>query len=332
VGAGQRPDLVRRGPGSGRRPRRLLGDRRRRDPGARAHGALQLDIGIPQRNFVHIWLPEGVSAGTEHLFFIPGGEESGGWEIAPDGSVRCRRALTGSLEMESVVAEVDYGVALNIRLTNSGNAVLPAVSAGTCVQFAAAPDLRDFDLERTFWRCQDKWARFVVTERVQGGRCLFFRHPEPADLPLIVVASDTGPYAAGLIFRGAEGVGGNCQGSIGCIHSPAPAADIPVGGTLELEGYLIIHPGGRAAVPPRPAGTRLCRRRLRRLRRSPRSEEQRTESFLGNSQKIKYQLNNQEANTDPATLSSPYETRLQYDGQSVVDYFLGVTLARRSDD
>jgi len=48
---------------------------------------------------------------------------------------------------------------------------------------------------------------------------------------------------------------------------------------------------------------------------------------LGNWQKIKYQPDNHEANADSATLSSTYQMRLQRDRQSVVDEFLGVTLA-----
>lgn len=224
-------------------PDGFAGDRRVRP----AH-FFQLDVGIPQRNFIHIWLPEGVSCGGESLFFVPRGEEAATWEIGPDGEVRCRREVGQGLRMESVVAECELGAYLTIRLANSSEQALHGVSAHTCVQFPAAPDLRDLDLERTYWRCQEEWRRFEITGRPQGGRCLFFSHAEPADLPLIVVASGTGPYAAGLIFQGATSVNGNCQGSIGCIHSTVPAADIPPGATLELRGFLILHPDGRDAV------------------------------------------------------------------------------------
>ena len=208
----------------------------------------QLDVGIPQRNFIHIWLPEGVSCGGESLFFVPGGEESGSWEIGPDGEVCCRRQLGQSLSLESAVAETGLGAHLTIRLTNTSEEHLRDVTAQSCVQFAAAPDLRDFDLERTYWRCRGEWRGFEVSRRPQGGRCLFYSHQESVDLPLIVVASGTGPYAAGLIFAGANSVNGNCQGSIGCIHSNVPAVDIPAGETAEVRGLLVIHPEGRDAV------------------------------------------------------------------------------------
>jgi hypothetical protein len=67
----------------------------------------------------------------------------------------------------------------------------------------------------------------------------------PADRPLGGVASGTGPYATGLIFRGATSVGGNCQGAIACLHSSVPAADLPSGRILSLQGFPIIRPEGR---------------------------------------------------------------------------------------
>ncbi|MFH1569768.1 MAG: hypothetical protein ABIL09_17360, partial [Gemmatimonadota bacterium] len=140
----------------------------------------------------------------------PRGETSGTWEIAADGAVRCTRELGRGVRMESAVTEAELGACLTIRLTNTSRELLRGAVAQTCVQLPAAPDLCDPELERTFWRCQGEWRRFEVTGRPQGGRCLFYGHPEPADLPLVVVASAAGPYAAGLIFREATSVGGNC--------------------------------------------------------------------------------------------------------------------------
>lgn len=208
----------------------------------------QLDVGLPQRNFIHIWLPEGVSCGGQSLFFVPGGEASGVWEAGPQGEVTCRRDLGRGLSMESTVAETDLGVYLTIRLTNDSPETLQGVSAPACVQLPAAPDLRDLELERTYWRCQGAWRRFEVTSRPQEGRCLFYSHGEPADLPLVAVASGTGPYAAGLIFQGATSVGGNCQGALGCLHSNVPGSDIAPGDTLERRGFLILHPEGLDGV------------------------------------------------------------------------------------
>ncbi|MFA6107963.1 MAG: hypothetical protein WDA75_04250 [Candidatus Latescibacterota bacterium] len=204
----------------------------------------QLDVGLPDRNFIHLWLPETVSAGGETRFFAPRGEVGGEWEIDPEGAVHCCRELGSDLWMESVVAEVELGVRLTIRLSNRSDQWLRGVTAQTCVQLPAAPDLRDVALERTFWRGQGRWQRFAITGRPQEGRCLFYSHDGPVDLPLVVVASGTGPYAAGLVFRGATSVSGNCQGAIACMHSSVPGADLPPGGMLSLKGFLILHPEG----------------------------------------------------------------------------------------
>jgi hypothetical protein len=228
---------------TGRLPDGFAGDRR-----VRPAQLFQLDVGLPNRNFIHIWLPETVSADGEALFFVPRGEESGVWRIGAAGEVHCTRQLRPGLTLESAVSEVEHGAHLTLRLSNRSDRVLRGAAAQTCVQLAAAPDLVDTALERTFWRCQDRWRRFAITGRPQDGRCLFYGHAEPADLPLVVVASATGPYAAGLIFRGATSVGGNCQGSIACLHSNVPGRDLAPGDALELCGFLILHQGGRDAV------------------------------------------------------------------------------------
>lgn len=224
-------------------PTGFVGDRK-----IRPAQFFQLDVAMAGRNFIHIWLPEGVSTAQGKLFFVPGGEPSGTWELHPDGGVRCRRTVGGGLRMDSIVEEVDFGALLTLRLTNETGELLQRVSAPACVQLAAAPDLRDSGLQRTFWRCGGQWERFTIAGRPQGGRCLFYGHDRPVDLPLVVVSSATGPYAAGLIFRGATSVSGNCQGAIDCIHSNVPPADITVSASRELQGYLIIHPAGRDAV------------------------------------------------------------------------------------
>ena len=90
---------------SRRVPDGFAGDRR-----IRPAQFFQLDVGLPGRNFIHIWLPEGVSCEHGSLYFVPGGESSGTWETDADGSVTCRRELPHELHMESSVHEVDYGV------------------------------------------------------------------------------------------------------------------------------------------------------------------------------------------------------------------------------
>ena len=125
----------------------FFGDRR-----ARAANYFQLDIGAPNRNFINIWLPETVTCDSKSPFFIPRGEDSVAWTNTDSGGVRCQRAISPSIQMESSIEEVEYGVELKISLSNISGETLKDVNAQTCVQFAAAPDLRDFGLERTFWR------------------------------------------------------------------------------------------------------------------------------------------------------------------------------------
>ena len=220
----------------------FVGDRR-----VRPANFFQLDIGAPNRNFIHIWLPEAVSCAGEKRWFTPRGETAGRWTSTEHGT-RFECDLPGPLRMTSSVEEIAHGVELRIDLVNDTGRALDDVKAQSCVQLAAAPDFRDVELQRTLWHGGGQWRPFHVTSRPQEGRCVFYGHDGEADLPLIVVESATGPFAAGLIFRGADSVSGNCGPSIACIHSTAPGRRLEAERTLTQDGRLFIHPEGKDAV------------------------------------------------------------------------------------
>lgn len=214
----------------------------------RPANTFQLDISAPNRNFINIWLPECVSCDTGMLSFMPWGEDRIVWKNDGDNRTCSRSDISSQLRIESVAEEVDFGVKLEMRLSNTSEAVLRDVTVHSCIQLAAAPDFRDPGLERTFWRSNGQWARFKVTSEVQDGRCIFYGHEGHPDIPLIVVESAVSSFAAGLVFRGATELGGNCQQYICCIHSLMPAFDIECGNSIVIEGRLFIHPGGKDAV------------------------------------------------------------------------------------
>lgn len=112
---------------------------------------------------------------------------------------------------------------------------------------------RDPDLQYTYWYNDGIWDNTFQLSSVEHEgteRCSFFRSylNEGTSLPLIIVESNSGKHALGLIFRDASNVGGNSHMSTGCIHSDGSAYDIEPGETAVREGLLIIHPEGKEAV------------------------------------------------------------------------------------
>ncbi|MEW6754594.1 MAG: hypothetical protein AB1505_26965, partial [Candidatus Latescibacterota bacterium] len=109
-------------------------------------------------------------------------------------------------------------------------------------------DFRDFGLQRTLYRSGDRWTKLPPSAAEPLARVRFSQPDAPQDLPLIVVESPTGPHALGVVFRGAQGIGVNCQAAFGCLHSFPAAADLGSGQTWCALGRLYLHPRGKDAL------------------------------------------------------------------------------------
>ena len=235
----------------GHSPSGFIGDRRIR-PGH----YIQMDVLATTRNFINIWLPELCSyKGLEKPFFLlsPGEVNQLKLENTSTGGISLSGKAGEELEFTGTAEEFQYGLYLTVRYDNVSDRILEDVSSSVCIQLTAAPDFRDPDRKNTFWYNNGKWDNtFIEDSVVQEGieRCKFYNSElnEGTSLPLIVVDSQTGKHAIGLIFRDALDVGGNSQMSTGCMHSDGGSFDIRPGESAAREGILIIHPEGKEAV------------------------------------------------------------------------------------
>jgi hypothetical protein len=217
------------------------GDRR-----IRAGNYFQLDVSLLERNFINVWLPEGIESGEELLYFAPRGEDALTWKHIENGGLVQSGQVASRLHVESTMTHVDYGVALTIKIKNISDKPIHDIHVNPCVQLCAAPDLRDFRLERTFCRRDNQWVRLEVVRTTQAGS--FYGSKDRIDMPLILVDSATSDYALGFLFKGAESVGGNSARFISCVHSNPPPTNLEPGETVLHEGRLFIHPQGKEHV------------------------------------------------------------------------------------
>lgn len=235
----------------GHSPRGFIGNR-----GIRPGHYVQLDVLATTRNFINIWLPEMCGfKGSKNPFFLlsPGEINQLKLENTPTGGFSLSGKSDTELEFTGTAEEFQYGLYLTVKYHNVSDRVLEEVSSSVCVQLTAAPDFRDPNLIKTFWYNNGLWdnnftKRSVVQEGIE--RCKFYRSKDikKTSLPLIVVESQNGKHAIGLIFRNALRVGGNSQMSTGCIHSDGDSFDLKPGEFAVSEGILIIHPEGKEAV------------------------------------------------------------------------------------
>jgi len=220
------------------------GDRR-----IRPANYVQLDIKATTRNFINIWLPEGLrDADGKGNLFLPGQVRSFHWDTTPTDGVQVSGEVDGVMRFTGTVDEFQFGAAIALTIENVSGKPLRGIHAGVCVQLAAAPDFADFGRQRTFWRRDGRWEGFPDTEEKEGGLCVFYKPSHVPDLPLIAVESSTGPHALGLIGESATTVGGNCHRSIGCIHSHPAAVDLAPGASSTRQMRLFLHPDGKDAV------------------------------------------------------------------------------------
>jgi len=209
---------------------------------------VQLDVGAATRNLINIWLPETVRCDGRSVLFLPQDVRTLTYVRTPGHGVRVSGEEPGMVGWSGTVEDCPFGVAIELEIANLSGRPLAGVGASPCFQLAAAPDFRDFALERTLYRSSGRWAKLPSSTAAPLARTRFSQPDEPQDLPLIVVDSSTGPHALGLIFRSGQGIGVNCQASFGCLHSSPPSADLGPGQTWRAAGRLFIHPQGKDAL------------------------------------------------------------------------------------
>jgi len=210
--------------------------------------ALELDWWVTQRNFIRIWLPEGLNSDTSTtVWFLLRDATDLRWACVREGVWESRFEMPGRCEIVTRTAERDDGIDCSIRLKNLGNQTWPNAHMPVCVQLATAPDFRDPALERTFYHTKNGWRKFDPRDVKQAypGGCHFFgsmRLNDGGDFERaeIRVASKCGKYCLAHWFDNAVSVGGNCHETICCIHANPVAGKVAPGETKESRGWLRI--------------------------------------------------------------------------------------------
>ena len=207
--------------------------------------SLQLDWWVTQRNFIQIWLPEGIMTNGETIWFLLRDVTDLRWSCDADGTWRSRFEMPGRCEIVTETRERDDGIDFLIHLTNRSQQTWRGAHLPVCVQLATAPDFRDPNMERTYFRKGDQWERFTAADvkPVYPGGCHFFGHmketgnttPGRAE---IRVASKCGAWYLSHYFREATAVGGNCHETICCLHSNPVVGDLNAGESKQLSGWI----------------------------------------------------------------------------------------------
>ncbi|MFM1551464.1 MAG: hypothetical protein ACKJSG_18825 [Lentisphaeria bacterium] len=215
------------------------------DLAVRPAHALQLDMWVTERNFIDIWLPEGVlSDDNETEWFLLREFTDLRWQYDADGGWRSCFEKPGHCSVLATATSRDDGVDLRLQVTNLSDRVWPRTRAPVCVQLAAAPDFRDPALERTCFVAggSPKAFRADQVERVYPGGCHFYGNmagPRPTgDVSEIRVASRCGRWHLAHGFETADGVGGNCHESICCIHADPLLGELQPGQCGEATGWI----------------------------------------------------------------------------------------------
>ena len=214
----------------------------------RPANSLQLDWRAHTRNFIHLWMPEGISTRSEPaapLFILN--------EVADYRFSRPQEGLwvqeftkPGVLSLRGECRDIANGVSLSLRVTNFSGRPWEGVIGGVCVQLAAAPDFTDPDRERTFGTADGKLIRMGEPRGFQG----LTQHFSPATAPtenFICVESREPGFVLAQWWEGdGRFVGGNCHRSITCIHAPPDFGDIGPGQSVERTGRLYLMLGSAA--------------------------------------------------------------------------------------
>ena len=204
----------------------------------------KLDLWVTERNFIDIWLPEGVLSNDDQtVWFLLREATDLRWQYDGAGTWQSSFEKAGQCAVEATVTTRDDGVALQLQVTNLTGYVWPRAQAPVCVQLAAAPDFRDPALERTRFLAADNWQVFRADQvrRTYPDRCHFFGAmgvPEAAGGNEIRVASRCGGWHLAHYFETASGVGGNCHESICCIHANPLLGELHPGQSGVATGWI----------------------------------------------------------------------------------------------
>jgi len=203
---------------------------------------LQLDWQAHTRNFIHIWLPEGVA--------IPGGDavfilrevvdfrftlpEPELWVVSYEKS--------GVIALRGECRAITEGVALALAITNLSETAWEETRPGVCVQLAAAPDFADPALERTVSVTDGRLCPMAPPEHV--GLTAHYHPSAPPTENFIAVASRLPGFVIAQWWEGPPiSVGGNSHPSIACLHAQPAFGRIAPGETVRREGRLYLMPG-----------------------------------------------------------------------------------------
>ena len=109
--------------------------------------------------------------------------------------------------------------------------------------FAAAPDLADLALDRTFTVTDGQLTPMAQPDS-RNGITSHYGPAGEATENLIIVASKRPGYVAAQWWEGAPtSVGGNCHPSIACIHAPPSFGTLEPGHSATRRGRLYLMPG-----------------------------------------------------------------------------------------
>lgn len=204
---------------------------------------LQLDWLAHTRNFIHIWLPEGVATDTGQVLFILQEVVNYHFTRPEPGLWVQSYEKAGVIALRAECRAVPDGVALALEVSNRGERDWEQALAGICVQLAAAPDFADEALARTFAASSGRLVLMRQPEhRTQVTH--FYQPLEDATENFIAVASKTPGYVVAQWWEGPPAsLGGNCHPSIACIHAQPTLGAVAAGDTVRREGRLYLMPG-----------------------------------------------------------------------------------------
>jgi hypothetical protein len=230
----------------------------------RAAHLVQLDFYDGQRNFIHIWLPEGwfPQKGEDEFLRSPATRLGSAMCCVLDRTEDRRffeeeGTLVTTFEdsrvrMRGEVSPIEDGVALSLSLTNLSDTPIGPSLANVCVQFAAAPSFADPLLERYFYvsggtivHVNRPYYNFEENHTWFFGTApdTRFPHNPPADYGFVGLASKDGEWVAGHGWDSSKKVWGNCHPSLACFHSDPEFGKVNPGQTLVSKGVLYIMRG-----------------------------------------------------------------------------------------
>lgn len=217
-----------------------------KDLSVRPAHALELDWWITQRNFIRVWLPEGVFADAgEVVWFLLREPTDIRWSQITDDVWESRFEKKDACEIVTRTTERADGIEFLIRLKNLSSTTWPNANMPVCVQLATAPDFRDPGLERTYHRSGEGCQKFdpkSVKPAYPGG-CHFFGSMSLGDKGTpggaeVRVTSRCGQWHLAHSFENAVAVGGNCHETICCVHANPVVGVVKPGETKEARGWL----------------------------------------------------------------------------------------------